>query len=99
MKRPGFPDQRAADEAPYDEKPEENGVIPTMTDKYKEKVLALYPAAGNVYTLAEYATGKSEDLPDAWGKPMAFCENVTAQLDRFIPPALDKVAASAPVKQ
>lgn len=119
---------RAVDEDPYDEKPEENGVILmkrrgidtsahrsvqlnandvkhsdvilTMTDKHKEKVLALYPsAAGKVYTLAEYASGKAEDVPDAWGKPIAFYENVTAQLDRFIPPALDKVAAIVPAKQ
>ncbi|AOK61186.1 protein tyrosine phosphatase [Burkholderia ubonensis] len=119
---------RAVDEDPYDEKPEENGVILmkrrgidtsahrsvqlnandvkrsdvilTMIDKHKEKVLAPYPAAaGKVYTLAEYATGKHEDVPDAWGKPMAFYETVTAQLDTFTPPPLDKVAVIAPAKQ
>ncbi|MGU7774417.1 arsenate reductase/protein-tyrosine-phosphatase family protein [Burkholderia sp. MR1-5-21] len=119
---------RAVDDDPYDEKPEENGVILmkrrgidtsahrsvqlnandvkhsdvilTMTDKHKEKVLALYPAAaGKVYTLAEYATGKHDDVPDAWGKPIAFYETVTAQLDTFIPSALDKVVAIAPAKQ
>ncbi|KVG64393.1 protein tyrosine phosphatase [Burkholderia pseudomultivorans] len=75
-------------------------VILTMTDKHKEKVLALYPsAAGKVYTLAEYATGKHQDVPDAWGKPIDFYESVTAQLDTFIPPALDKVATTAPAKQ
>lgn len=74
-------------------------VILTMTETHKTKVLALYPlAAGKVHTLAEYATGKSEDVPDAWGKPIAFYENVVVQLDKFIAPALDKLAASAPTK-
>lgn len=75
-------------------------VILTMTEKHKVKVLNLYPsAAGKVYTLAEYATGKTEDVPDAWGKPIEFYESVTAQLDKFIPPALDKVVATVPAKQ
>lgn len=74
-------------------------VILTMTDKHKEKVLALYPsAAGKVFTLAEYATGEHKDVPDAWGKPIDFYESVTAQLDAFIPAALDKVATAAPAK-
>ncbi|AFQ51530.1 protein-tyrosine-phosphatase [Burkholderia cepacia] len=118
---------RAVDEDPYDDRPEENGVILmkrrgldtsahravqlnandvkhsdvilTMTDKHKDKVLALYPAAaGKVFTLAEYATGEHKDVPDAWGKPIAFYESVTAQLDAFLPVALDKVATAAPAK-
>jgi len=119
---------RGVDEDPYDEKPEENGVILmkrrgidtsahrakqltvndvehsdvilTMTEKHKDKVLKLYPsAAAKVHTLSEYATGKSEEIPDAWGKPMPFYENVVAQLDKLIPTALDKVAATPTAKQ
>ncbi|EGC99394.1 putative low molecular weight phosphotyrosine protein phosphatase, partial [Burkholderia sp. TJI49] len=37
--------------------------------------------------------------PDAGGKPIDFYESVTAQLDTFIPAALDKVATTAPAKQ
>jgi protein-tyrosine phosphatase len=75
-------------------------VILTMTEKHKEKVLALYPqAAGKVFTLTEYVTGQSSEIPDAWGKPLAFYEEVVATLDKLVPPALDKVAATPAAKQ
>lgn len=75
-------------------------VILTMTEKHKEKVLALYPqAAGKVFTLSEYATGQSTEIPDAWGKPLAFYEGVVATLEKVVPAALDKIAAAEPAKQ
>lgn len=78
---------------------EHSDVILTMTEKHKDKVLALYPsAAGKVFTLAEYATERHQDVPDAWGKPIDFYESVIAQLDAIIPTALDKVATAAPAK-
>ncbi|WP_179404541.1 protein tyrosine phosphatase [Burkholderia guangdongensis] len=75
-------------------------VILTMTETHKQKVLKLYPqAAGKVFTLSEYATGQSTEIPDAWGKPLEFYEGVVATLDKLIPTALDKVAAAAPAKE
>lgn len=79
---------------------EHSDVILTMTEKHKEKVLALYPqAAGKVFTLTEYATGQSSEIPDAWGKPLSFYEGVVASLDKLIPTALNKVAATEASKQ
>ncbi|MBI1196549.1 MAG: protein tyrosine phosphatase [Phenylobacterium sp.] len=69
-------------------------LVLTMTDSHVEKVLALAPqAAGKVFTLARYATGADEPIPDAWGKPMAAYEAVIAQLDRLVPLALAKATA------
>jgi protein-tyrosine phosphatase len=50
-------------------------------------------AKGKTFTLAEYATGKHVDVPDAWGKPMEAYVAVVTQLDTFIPAALKKVVA------
>jgi protein-tyrosine phosphatase len=75
-------------------------VILTMTGKHKERVLAMYPqAAGKVFTLSEYATGQSTEIPDAWGKPIEFYEGVVATLDNLVPTALDKAVATVPAKQ
>jgi protein-tyrosine phosphatase len=75
-------------------------LILTMTEKHKEKVLEMYPqAAGKVFTLSEYATGQSQEIPDAWGKPITFYEGVVATLDKLIPSALSKVAAAEPAKK
>ncbi len=79
---------------------EHSDVILTMTEKHKEKVLAKYPQeAGKVFTLSEYATGQPAEIPDAWGKPMDFYENVVATLDKLVPPAIDKLAATPAAKQ
>ncbi|MFM0557872.1 protein tyrosine phosphatase [Paraburkholderia sediminicola] len=48
-------------------------VILTMTAKHKAKVIELFPeAADKTFTLTEYTSGTSEDIPDAWGKPLPF---------------------------
>lgn len=68
----------------------------TMTAKHAERVVAAYPtAAAKTFTLAQYATGKVVDVPDAWGKPMADCRAVLAQLDLYLPLALTKASAIA----
>jgi len=41
-----------------------------------------------VVPLALYATGVSEPIPDAWGKPMEAYRAVLVQLDRFMPLAI-----------
>lgn len=66
----------------------------TMTEKHKDKLIEQFPEAkGKTFTLAEYATGKHVDVPDAWGKPMEAYVEVVKQLDTFIPVALKKVVA------
>ena len=68
-------------------------VILTMTPEHVVKLLAAYPVArAKTFTLASYATGAEEPIPDAWGKPMEVYRAIVAQLDRFLPPALVKAA-------
>jgi protein-tyrosine phosphatase len=75
-------------------------VILTMTGEHKERVLMMYPeAAGKVFTLSEYATGQSTEIPDAWGKPVEFYEGVVATLDKLVPVAVDRAVANVAVKQ
>lgn len=69
-------------------------LILTMTTDHVAGVRALAPyAATKTFTLASYAIGADEQIPDAWGKPMAAYEAVIAQLDRLIPLALTKATA------
>lgn len=64
----------------------------TMTRTHKNKVLESFPDAdGKVYTLAEFATGKHEDLSDPYGKPLEAYKKVEEQLDHYLPQALDKI--------
>jgi protein-tyrosine phosphatase len=43
-----------------------------------------------VFTLAEYATGKPEEIADAFGQPMPVYEQTLRQLDHDVPAALQK---------
>jgi protein-tyrosine phosphatase len=66
-------------------------LILTMTRKHKDTILAAFPEAkGKIFTLAEYATGRPSDVVDAYGKPMEVYEQVLAQIDGYLPAALDK---------
>jgi protein-tyrosine phosphatase len=70
-------------------------LILTMTADHAAKLAAAYPQAkAKTFTLAGYATGMEEPIPDAWGKPMEFYIAVAAQLDRYLPLALAKAIAS-----
>jgi protein-tyrosine phosphatase len=72
-------------------------VILTMTQTHREKVIALdATAAPRVHLLSEWAIGAAEPIPDAWGKPMAAYQAVIDQLDRFLPPALERAAKLTP---
>jgi len=72
-------------------------VILVMTPTHREKVLALAPeVAPRLYLLSEWAVGAAEPIPDAWGKPMSVYQAVLAQLDRFLPPALERAAKLTP---
>jgi protein-tyrosine phosphatase len=68
-------------------------LILTMTATHAQKVIAQAPeAATKTFTLASYAIGSDEPIPDAFGKPMSAYEDVVAQLDRLLPLALAKAA-------
>jgi protein-tyrosine phosphatase len=70
-------------------------LILTMTPGHVEKLVARYPQAkAKTFTLAGYATGADEAIPDAWGKPRPAYDAVIAQLDRFLPTALTKALAA-----
>ncbi|WP_397419842.1 hypothetical protein [Phenylobacterium sp.] len=72
-------------------------LILVMTPTHREKVLALAPEAGpRLHLLSEWAVGVAEPIPDAWGKPMSAYQSVIAQLDRFLPLALERAARLTP---
>ncbi len=69
-------------------------LILTMTAAHKEKLIALFPdARDKTFTLADYATGKPEDVADAFGKPMDFYRGMMKQVEDYLGPALAKAAA------
>ena len=69
-------------------------LVLTMTAKHKAAVIALFPEAKDkVHTLAEYATGTSVDVVDAYGKPMPVYEQVYEQIASYLPAALTKSTA------
>lgn len=69
----------------------------TMTTPHRERLVAAYPLAGvKTFTLAHYAADAADDIPDAWGKPMADYRAVLRQLDLYLPLALAKAAARRP---
>lgn len=69
-------------------------LILTATATHKAGVIALYPAAaGKTFTMAEYATGKSKDVVDAYGKDMPVYEQVYGQIAGYLTPALEKAVA------
>jgi len=68
----------------------------TMTLKHLEKIVGVHPlAAGKAFTLAQFAAGAADDIPDAWGKPMADYRVVLKQLDLYLPLALAKAVVRA----
>lgn len=68
-------------------------VILTMTETHKTWVATHFPdVKEKVFTLAEYATGKPEEVLDAYGKPMDFYKTVLAQLDTLVGAAVLKAA-------
>ncbi len=66
-------------------------LILTMTRAHADKLIASFPQAkAQTFTLAFYAKGSEEPIPDAWGKSMLAYRDVVAQLDRLLPLALAK---------
>jgi protein-tyrosine phosphatase len=75
-------------------------LILVMTPTHREKVLGRAPeAAARVFLLSEWATGRAEPIPDAWGRPMAAYRAVLDQLDLFLPPALERAAKLTPARR
>ena len=75
-------------------------LVLTMTPAHAAEVISRYPHARiRTFTLSAYATGADVAIPDAWGKPMADYRAVLAQLDRYLPAALDRAIAERPAKQ
>ena len=72
-------------------------VILTMTQAHKAKVIGMFPQAqGKIFTLADYATGESKDVADAFGKPVSVYRAMLKQVEDYLGPALDKAAAAKP---
>jgi protein-tyrosine phosphatase len=69
-------------------------VILTMTAAHKDKLIAQFPdAKDKTFTIADYATGKPDDVADAFGKPMDFYRGMVKQVDSYLGPILTKAAA------
>jgi protein-tyrosine phosphatase len=70
-------------------------LIITMTGQHKAKVIELFPdAKPKTFTISDYASGRSEDIADAIGTPMAFYEHVFKQIDALIPSVIEKSLAT-----
>ena len=68
-------------------------LILTATEKHKLGVTAQFPeAAGKTFTMSEYATGKTNDIVDAYGQPMEVYEQVFRQISLYLPAVLEKAA-------
>lgn len=68
-------------------------LVLTMTEGHAEKIRTQFPdSKAKIVPLALYATGVSEPIPDAWGKPMEVYRSVLAQLDRYLPLAIARAA-------
>ena len=71
-------------------------LIVTMTARHRDAVLAMFPdAQGKVYVIGEYATGKPDDVVDAYGKPKAAYEAMIKQVGELVPLVLEKAPHKA----
>ncbi len=75
-------------------------LILTMTGKHKTRIIEAHPdAAYKTFTLVEYANGGSDEIEDAYGKPLEFYQKTLGALDGLVPQAVDKaIAQGAPKK-
>jgi protein-tyrosine phosphatase len=63
-----------------------------MTEAHRDRVLSDYPEArGKVFLMAEYATGSSVEVLDAYGQPPEFYAKVFAQLNQLVPLIMEKL--------
>jgi len=66
-------------------------LVLVMTDKHKSTVLDQFPdAKGKTFTLAEYSTGTSKDVVDAYNQPMPVYEETFHQIDGYMTSALER---------
>lgn len=67
--------------------------ILAMTAAHKKILQDRFPsAAGRVHTLSEAAGGGAEDVPDAFGAPLAVYEGMLTRLDALVDAALIRIA-------
>ncbi len=65
----------------------------TMTATHKQRVLNAFPSgAAKVRMLSEAANGTREDVPDAFGAPLATCTSMLARLEALVAAALTGLA-------
>lgn len=62
---------------------EDNTIILTMTASQKKKVMELYPEAGDVYTIKEFA-GEIGDVVDPYGGSLMEYEECYIELGRLV---------------
>jgi protein-tyrosine phosphatase len=69
-------------------------LILTMTAAHRNKLIALFPdAKDKIFTIADYALGKPDDVADAFGKDMDFYRGMVRQVESYLGPVLTKAAA------
>ena len=67
-------------------------LIFVMTVAHRDLILADYPEAkSKVFLMAEYATGSSIEVLDAYGQPPEFYAQVYAQLNQLVPLIMEKL--------
>jgi protein-tyrosine phosphatase len=67
----------------------------TMTAAHRRIVLARFPeAAGKLHMLSQAAHGTQQDVPDAFGAPVATYERLVTQLDTLVTDALDQLTVA-----
>jgi len=59
-------------------------LVLVMTEAHKEKLLKIDPTAKNIYLLSECATGKKEEVADAYGHDLKFYENTRNIIVKYI---------------
>lgn len=73
---------------------DDNTLILTMTAAHKKKVAELFPEAGNVYTIKEFA-GELGDVIDPYGGTLVDYEDCYIELGRLVKKTIYKLSEEA----
>jgi len=64
-----------------------------MTAAHRDLILRDYPEAfGRVHLMADYASGSTVEVPDAFGQSPEFYAKVFAQLNQLVPLIMEKLS-------
>jgi len=67
-------------------------IILTMTESHKAQVLSMHPEAiSKVYTLMEYADGKTGNIQDPFGQPVDEYRKCSIELKEYLLMAINKI--------